>query len=489
VNDSTLSRKTASGILWVGIEKWVSRGLTLFVFAILGRLLSPGDFGIVAVTTAIMTIFAVFVEYGFAQSLVQGEKISPDDVWTSFWASLALGVLLYFIALMLTPVFVVLYDEPLLQQIIPVSGLVLIFAGLSSVPAATLERELRFRPLTARYLAGAFVGATVAVVLAMLGFGIWALVLQPVAMAVVATLILWIAARWVPRFRFSLASMRSRWAFSLQVVLIEFLNAMQSNIDKFLIGIFFGPIELGYYFIGQRVLTILMEVVAAVVGKVSLPILSRVQSDHQRFLQYFYTLTFASAGIAFAAFGVAVAFGYPLTAFLFGPGWEDSVLIMALLAPSAMLASVTFFDRSALLAKGKGGVSLGVAAGQFVLGTIVLLAAVPFGILAVAASRSIRQLLYWPVRIVALKRHSGVNPLHYLQRFVAPTIAVIALAVVAVGLQLTPWVDAPQQILSFVLPAVAISLLTYGTVLWALGRRDIREIVTVLRRSKTGAGA
>ena len=215
----------------------------------------------------------------------------------------------------------VLYDEPLLQQIIPVSGLVLIFAGLSSVPAATLERELRFGPLTARHLAGAIVGAAVAVVLAMLGFGVWALVAQPVVAAVVATLVLWISARWVPRFRFSWESFRSRWAFSLQIVLIEFLNAMQSNIDKFLIGIFFGPTELGFYFIGERVLTILMEVVAAVVGKVSLPILSRVQSDHQRFLQYFYTLTFASAGIAFAAFGVTVAFGYPLTEFLFGPGW------------------------------------------------------------------------------------------------------------------------------------------------------------------------
>ena len=82
----------------------MSRALTLMVFAILGRLLSPEDFGIVAVVTAIMTIFAVFVEYGFAQSLVQREENSPDDVWTSFWASLALGVVLYVIVLMLTPV-------------------------------------------------------------------------------------------------------------------------------------------------------------------------------------------------------------------------------------------------------------------------------------------------------------------------------------------------------------------------------------------------
>ncbi|WP_306896591.1 lipopolysaccharide biosynthesis protein [Agromyces albus] len=471
-------------MLWTAVERWGSRTLALVVFSVLGRLLAPEAFGLVAIVTAFMAVFAVFVEYGFAQSLVQRETVRSIDIWTSFWTSLVLGLVMYGLVWAATPLIVLIYREPALTELIPVAGLVLIFSGLSSVPAAVLQRELSFRPLAARQLTGAIVGSAVALILALLGAGVWALVIQPVAMALAGTVTLWIAARWVPRLEFSFASLRASWAFSVQVVMIELLNALQSNVDKFIVGFFFTPAQLGYYFLGQRVLTILMEIVASVMSKVSLSALSRVQTDHQRFLQYFYTFTFASAAAAFPIFGLVTVFGYPLTAFVFGPGWEDAVPIMALLAPSAVLASVTFFDKSALLAKGRGDVSLGVAAGQFVFGTAVLFASVPFGLYSVAAGRSIRQFLYWPVRILALKRHSGVVPREYLQRFVAPTVGIVALVGGGLLLQLTPWADAPLPMLSFVLPAGVIVSGLYIAIVALIARRQIRQILAILRRPK-----
>lgn len=468
------------------MERWGSRLLSLLVFAVLGRLLTPDDFGLVAIITAIMAVFAVFVEYGFAQALVQRETLRELDVWTAFWTSVALGVVLYVLLWVATPLIVMIFAEPQLAEIIPASGLVLLISGLASVPAATLQRELKFKPLAARQLAGSLIGSGVALVLAIGGAGIWALVLQPVVAAAAGAVVLWVAARWRPRFRYSIASLKQSWAFSAQVVAIELLNSLQSNVDKIIIGFFFTPAQLGYYFLGQRVLTILMEVVASVMSRVSLPALSRVQNDHRRFLQYFYTFTFASAAIAFPAFALVTVFGYPITEFLFGPGWEQAVPLMALLAPSAALASVTFFDKSALLAKGRGDVSLGVAGGQFVFGTVVLFACVPFGITAVAAGRSARQFIFWPVRIFALKRHSGVHPSDYLRRFLAPTAGVVGLAAVGIGLQFTPWAQAPLPMLSFVAPAGLLSLGVYAIIVWLMARGQIRQILTIVRRGRGG---
>lgn len=484
MTDDPLSRRTASGIFWTAMERWGSRVLTLVVFAVLGRLLTPDDFGLVAIVTAIMAVFAVFVEYGFAQSLVQRESVREVDVWTAFWTSLAAGLLLYLLLWLATPLIVLVFAEPQLAEIMPVSGLILLVSGLASVPAATLQRELKFKPLAARQLAGSLIGSAVALVLAFIGAGIWALVLQPVIAATAGAMVLWIAARWRPRFQYSVASLKASWTFSAQVVVIELLNALQSNVDKFIVGFFFTPSQLGYYFLGQRVLTILMEVVASVMSKVSLPALSRVQKDHDRFLQYFYTFTFASAAVAFPAFAVVTVFGYPLTEFLFGPGWNQAVPMMALLAPSAALASVTFFDKSALLAKGRGDVSLGVAAGQFVFGTAVLFAAVPFGVAAVAAGRSARQFIFWPVRIHALKKHSGVQPRDYLRRFLPPTVGVLGLVAVGICLQLTPWAHVPLPMLSFVAPAALLSLGVYALILWLMAGEQIRQILAIVRRGR-----
>ncbi|WP_426323951.1 lipopolysaccharide biosynthesis protein [Microbacterium sp. E-13] len=487
VTDDSLSRRAASGIFWTAMERWGSRLLSLLVFAVLGRLLTPDDFGLVAIVTAIMAVVGVFVEYGFAQSLVQRETLREIDVWTSFWTSVAFGAILYLLLWLATPLVVMVFAEPQLAEIIPVSGTVLLISGLASVPAATLQRELKFRPLAARQLAGSVLGAAVALVMAFLGAGIWALVLQPVVAAAAGAFVLWVAARWRPVFQYSFASLRASWGFSAQVIAIELLNSLQSNADKLIVGFFFTPAQLGYYFLGQRVLTILMEIVASVMSKVSLPALSRVQKDHQRFLQYFYTFTFASAAIAFPAFAVVTVFGYPITEFLFGPGWGQAVPLMALLAPSAALASVTFFDKSALLAKGRGDVSLGVAAGQFAFGTAVLFAAVPFGVTAVAAGRSARQFMFWPVRIIALKKHSGVRPSDYLRRFLAPSVGVLGLAAVGLGLQLTPWAMAPLPMLSFVVPASLLSLTVYALILWLMAGNQIRQILAIVRRGRGGA--
>lgn len=480
---TSLSGRAIRGIMWVGLEKWWSRLLSLLVFGVLGRLLAPEDFGLMAISVSVTAIIAVFVEGGMAQALVQRRKLREVDAQTAFWTSMATAVLLYLVLLALTPVFVATYSEPRLSQLIPVSGLVLPLAALSSAPAALLERELRFKALAIRNLTGAVVGALIAITIAVLGGGVWALAIQPVATSAVATVVLWASARWRPRFMYSRGALRGIWAFSVNVVLIEFFNAMQSNVDKFIVGAYFSPTVLGYYFIAQRIMAIVMDVVATVLAKVSLTTLSRLQDQPARLLAYFNSLTFGSAVIALPIFGLLIPFGGPVTQLLFGDGWEKSVPLMALIAPSAMLASVTSFDKSVLLARGQGRASLGVAVGQFLFGTAALLIAAPFGVLAVAAARSIRQFLFWPARLWALRKYAGLSVVAYLRQFVSPTLGTVIVIGLGTAFMTTPWADAPLALITFLLPASSICLLCYGLTIWLTARRKTQRIWVQIRRS------
>ncbi len=389
--------------------------------------------------------------------------------------------MLFGLVWLVSPAIAGIFGQPELIYLLPVAGVMLIFSGLSSVPAAILQRDLLFKPLAVRQVIGTVAGSSIALLLAFGGAGVWALVLQPVVTAFASTVVLWAAARWRPRLQYSFASLRSNWRFSAQVVLLELLNALQSNIDKFIVGVFFSPTQLGFYFLGQRILTVLIEVFASVLARVSLPALSRVQGDQRRFLDYFYTFTFASSAVAFPVFALVAVFGYPLTSFLFGAEWAEVVPLMWLLMPSAALASVTFFDKSALLAKGRGAVSLGIATGQFAFGTVLLLAAVPFGLYVVAAGRSLRQLLYWPVRIAALNKYAGVRPLAYLRRFLTPTVGSGLIIIGGLILNGTPWADAPTPIISFVVPASITLLGIYALFICWVERREVRRILAVLR--------
>ncbi|GAA1744998.1 lipopolysaccharide biosynthesis protein [Aeromicrobium alkaliterrae] len=481
-SNQDVGRRAVSGAAWVALEKWASRLLSLVVFGILARLLAPEDFGLMAICVSVSTILQIFVQYGLAQVLVQRRELDDREIHTAFWSGLAVSLLLYGLLCASIPLFLLIYDEPMLASILPIAGLVLPLAGLASVPAALLERDLRFRPLAVRQLSGVVVGSSVAVTVAVLGGGVWALVLQPVVTAGVAVVVLWIAGRWWPRLVFSRRALRGMLGFSVLVVATELVGSINFNIDKFVVGAYFDPTVLGYYFMAQRLLTLVLEVASAVLDKVSLSALSRVQDDHQRFQRFFFALTFVSTTLGFALYGVLVGFGDPLTRLVFGPGWHDTVLIAALLAPMFMLGTATYFDKNVMIARGRPAATLGLAVVTLLLGLVILAVTLPWGILAVAAGRSFRQFAFWPVRLYVIRRTANIDIRVYLAQFLAPTVAVLVLAGFGFAVTASPWADAPLSVLTFVIPAVLLGVALYAGVIWLVARRRVREIQSMLKR-------
>ncbi|WP_368498781.1 lipopolysaccharide biosynthesis protein [Herbiconiux sp. A18JL235] len=471
-----LRRKATKSIGWIILEKWSSRLLSLVVIAILTRLLSPEDFGLVSLATVVIALLQVFVESGFVTVLVQKKELGEKDTSTAFWTSVAISLVLFAALYFSAPLLAALFQEPDLTTVLQVLGLGLPISSLSQVPAALLERSFGFRSLAIRQVAGALFGAAAAVPIAFIGGGVWALVAQTLVTNAASVVILWGATTWRPRFEFSFASLRGMWKMGVRIMGIGLLDALQQNIDKLLIGAFFSAQDLGYYYLAQRVGTILIDLVTTVMSRVTLTTFSKVQDDLPRLNRIFLQMTFASAAIGVPIFGLVAVLATQIIPFAFGPGWEASVPLMWVLACGWAFGAVMYFDRSAFLAIGRADVALWVAILQNVVGVALVFALLPFGMFGVALSRWSR-IVTWPVRIHILHRLIGLPVWKYLGQVFRCVAAMIPVVVGIAFLQLTPWASGSHAFWTFAVPAGVLGVLAYGAILWGLAGRENRAVL------------
>ncbi|MGY4858081.1 lipopolysaccharide biosynthesis protein [Cryobacterium sp. AP23] len=477
--DDGLRRKATQSIGWIVLERWTSRLLALVVIAVLTRLLSPEDFGLVAMATVVTAILQVFVEAGFVTVLVQKKELSPKDSSTAFWTSVTLSVVLYAALFFTAPLLAGMFGEPDLTGVLRVMGLGLPISSLAQVPAALLERSFGFRSLAIRQVIGALCGAAVAIPIAFSGGGVWALVAQALVTNTASVVVLWSATTWRPKWEFSFSSLKSMWTMGVRIVGIGLLDALQQNIDKLIVGAFFSAQELGYYYLAQRIGTILIELVTTVMSKVTLTTFSKVQDDLPRLNRIFLQMTFASAAIGVPMFGLVAVLAAQIVPFAFGAGWDETVPIMWILAGGWAFGAVMYFDRSAFLAIGRANVALWVAVLQNIVGVLLVFAFVPFGIFGVAFSRWSR-IATWPVRIWALHRLIGLPVWKYLGQVFRCVFAMIPVVIAIAFLQLTAWADGEHAFWTFAVPVGAAGVAVYAVLLWAFAGHDNRMVLRQL---------
>jgi teichuronic acid exporter len=474
--DDNLRDKAFRSVGWVVLEKWSVRLVSLAVFAILARLLDAKDFGLLSMATVFTALLAVFVDSGFTKALVQRKTLAKDDAATAFWTSLGISVAIYALLFLTAPFIASQFGDPRLEPVLRILGVALPLTALSATPAALLEREFHFRALSLRQLAGTVAGAAVAIPMALLGAGVWALVAQPLVSGVVSLVTLWASTPWRPTFSFSRESLRNLYGFGAGVLGIDLLNTFQANIDKLLIGSFLGPTALGYYFIGQKVLTTLSELVTTVIARVSLTTFSRVQDDVPRLNRALQKMTFVSGSLAIPTFGITALLAPQLIPFVFGQQWVPAVPVFQLLAASAALASIMYYDQNVLLASGHPRPAFLMSLGQNVLGVGLIFAAMPFGIAGIALSRSVLLLAYWPVRLTLLHRKAKIDLRPYLKQVGLCLAAVAPVVALILVLQQTSWASVDGSFFAFAVPVGVLGLLVNGAFAWLLMGRANRTM-------------
>lgn len=410
------------GTVWSAIQQIGDRGIRVPVYLILARFLPPEAFGVIALASAYVDFLQLFRNQGTTAALIQRERLRPEHLDSAFWGSVLLGLVMGGVAFSTAGWFAAVAREPELEPVVRWLSIAFILSGLSSVQDAILRREMRFQALAVRSIIGRTVAGVVAIVAAFRGFGVWSLVLLFLVYQAANVLLLWRASRWRPRWRFSWRHYREILAFGVGMLGLNLVRFARGRADNFLIGLGLGAAPLGYYSIAHQVVGGLEALVSGSVAPVLWSTLTRLQSDRVRMArairQAAEMLTLATWPV-FVGLAVVAPLAVPV---VLGERWTASIPVLAAVAMGAVAASFGSAPLTAITAIGRTGwrVGIEIVVAVFTLGA--MLAALPWGIVAVAWAYAIILFVMVPIQLRIATRFLDLQARMYLTAFRTPAM-------------------------------------------------------------------
>jgi O-antigen/teichoic acid export membrane protein len=473
-----LRRSAAFGLQWSTASQFFRQGVQVLTTILLARLLAPSDFGLVSMAAVVTAFVQVFGDLGTASAVIQRKHVSGDFLSSIFWGNTLFGIVVTAVVAAIAPLAAAFFGDPRVASILRVLSLGFLAGGLGIVQKAVMERDLAFRRLAYLETAATAAGAVVGIGLAFSGAGAWSLVWQSVATAAATTVLFWFGARWRPGWVFRWSEVRPVAGYSANLTGFNVLNYFARNADYILIGRFLGAVPLGYYTLAYRIMFYPLQHISTVVGRVALPLFSRIQEDDGAFRAAYVK---ANCGIALAVVPMMLglwALAEPAVLFLFGPRWGPVVPLVLILAPIGMLQSVGSTVGTIYQVKGRTDLMLrwGIVAGALAVFSFVV--GLRWGVVGVAASYAAASLLLAYPNFAIPFRLIGLGMGEFLAALARPLAAGgIMLALVLAGRFLLP-PDLPGGwVLSILVPAGAAA---YGAATWMLNREQFRETVDLL---------
>jgi O-antigen/teichoic acid export membrane protein len=381
---TSVGQEAAKGVLWMTAQTWLARAGGLITIAILTRLLSPEDFGLLAVVSTLLTLTYVLSDLGLATYVVQAKTVDRRSLSTAFWVSLlgglAISCAIFFGAQSIANLLRVPQAEPILQAM----TVIIMLISLSSVPLALMRRRMQFRLLAFQLSIGAVLAQVTAIVAAFMGFGVWAMMIQLLVGQVVASAAQWFSAKWRPTLEFSRPDFSVMIRYGINIVGSGLVFVGRAWAETGIIAIGLGIRELGYLNIAQRLVVTATELAGAAILPVSTVAFAKVNSSKAR-LQAAHARAMAATQTVVAPLMIFIFVSAGvLVPFMFGPEWTVSAPIAQPLAIAAILSFGTVLDRGLLDGVGRPGRWLAFTSVICALSVGLIALAVPRGVLVVA---------------------------------------------------------------------------------------------------------
>jgi len=443
--------------------------LRIGALMILARLLGPKDFGLVGMVTAFTSVLNLFRDFGLSSATVQREDITREQISTLFWINILVGAILTFGLSLMAPIVVRFYHEPRLfwVTIALASGFLINAAGVQH--SALLQRQMRFTALAVIQIVALVVSTALGIGVALLGYGYWALVVLSVALPLVSTVGFWLATRWIPGMPSRRAGIPSMIRFGGVVTLISAIVYVAYNLDKVLLGRFWGAVALGIYGRSFQIINIPTDNLNSAVGEVAFAALSRLQGDLIRLRSYFlkgYSLVLAMTVPMTCTIAI---FPHDLVMVVLGAKWVAAAEILRLLAPTVLVFAVLNPLGWLLLATGKIRESLKRA---LVLAPVVIIGyslGLRYGPTGVAMGFSTAMMLWVLPHIAWCVRGTPISFGDVMKVLAKPLFSGVIAVAVAKGFQfLCPqWLPFPRLVFG-----VALLLSVYtGMLLYVMGQK------------------
>lgn len=373
--------KTVSGMIWTGIGKFGTMGLSFVANLVLARLLVPEDFGCIAMLQVFIAISTIFVTAGFGTALVQKKDPKHIDYTSVFYWNLAASVVFFWILYFCAPPIARFYKIPELVAVLRVQSISLIIQAFSTVQSSQLQKQLRFKELSTRNIVATAVGTAVAIVMALLGCKVWSLVASQLVTSFVGVLLLWKMSDWRPTLEFSFQSLKDLFAFGGLMALSSLVETVYTNLQSLIIGRLYSSGDLGYYNQAKKLEAVPTDSLSQIVNQVSFPVFAALQDDKERLLNGVRKNIKAITYLNFPLMALMIVIAHPLITFLYGARWETSVPFFQILCISSMVYTLNTLNTNVIKSLGKSKIYFFVQLTKRLIGIGLIILGVQFGIM------------------------------------------------------------------------------------------------------------
>ena len=354
----SLTDKTVKGVGWRFIDNIASSGVTFLVGLVLARLLTPAEYGIMAMIAIFIAISNSIIDSGFSNALIRKIHIDRIDYNTVFYFNLLVSIVIYLLLFFASPAISSFFKEPILINVTRIIGWVVIINALAIIPRTIFVRNIDFKTQTKISLISSISSGIIGIGMALSNMGVWSLVGQQISRQLLNTLFLWIFCKWRPVWEFSIKSFRELFGFGSKLLLSGLLDTIYKNIYYIVIGRFYTSSQLGQFTRAEQFKTIFSSNLTTVVQRVSYPVLSSIQEEPERLREAYRKVIKITMLVTFACMLGLAAVSKSLLLILIGEKWLPAVHFLQIICFSGMLYPLHAINLNILQVKGRSDLFL-----------------------------------------------------------------------------------------------------------------------------------
>ncbi|MGZ4945460.1 MAG: MOP flippase family protein [Halobacteriota archaeon] len=482
----TLKTKTLHSIGWSATSQVARLLMQILISAILARLLTPSDFGLIAMIVVFSSFVAIFSDFGLSSAIVQRKEIPDGALSSIFWIGVSLGALLTLAFATSAPLIAAFYSDPRLTPLVVFVSTTFFIGSFGYVPNALLTKNMNFKAIAIIGICALAIAGPISIFLAFSGYGVWSLAWNTVLSTAITVVLTWIYARWVPHFSVELRQVKGLLGFGMNLTGNSFVGYFQRNLDNLLIGKFLGSTPLGFYNLAYNLLLFPLTNVSDVVGRVMFPALSLIQHDKQKVREAYVVANRYIAAVSFPMMTWLLILAPELIRVVYGPKWVSAILLVQILALAALEQSIGNNVGWIFLSQGRTDVLFKLSIFTTIIVAIAFAAGLRWGVEGVAIAYTIATyLLAYPVFAIAF-RLVDLKVRYFLAKLRPIMLATLTFGIIAFLSRISLERLGITHDVTVIVIVTAASLLSYSTLVFVLDRELFTETVRLLRQLRPG---
>lgn len=477
--DSSLKQKTIRALLWNLLDRMGQQVLLFIVGILVANILSVDDYALVGMLAIFSAVATLLLDSGFSAALIQKKETTDEEFSSVFWFNSGMGILLYGILIACSPLIARYFRQPELVKLSAVIFLALPINALTIIQTTILNKKVDFKNLTQINLFSMTFSGIASLVMALAGWGVWTLALQPVILASVRAMLLWYRENWRPQRVFRLSVIKSLFGFASSLLLASLINVCFLNIYSVIIGRLFPKKQLGYYTQGNKICDMGVSLIYGSIQNATFPIFSTIQDEQERLIRAFRKTIRFTAFITLPVMAGMIVTARPLIQLLLKEEWWPSIPFFQLLCIGGCFTILTAVNNNFIKVSGRSEGILKIEYYKIALTVIVVLLTYREDVLTMVAGLVATRMLVYLVNMVYTARYTGYR--FFMQFIDILPYAGLSTLMMLLILPLGRWIDNP---LLLTVTQAAAGMAIYLGAAYITGSRILKESLELIRRKK-----